>query len=30
MTPYDSPQGDGSFKAAIVQMLNNLPGNNIA
>jgi len=28
MTPYDSPQGDGSFKAAIVQMLNNLPGNN--
>lgn len=28
MTPYDSPQGDGSFKAAIVQMLNNLPGEN--
>lgn len=28
MTPYDSPQGDGPFKAAIVQMLNNLPGNN--
>lgn len=28
MTPYDSPDGDGSFKAAIVQMLNNLPGNN--
>ncbi|MBR6715936.1 MAG: hypothetical protein IKI83_05760 [Prevotella sp.] len=28
MTPYDSPNGDGSFKAAIVQMLNNLPGNN--
>ena len=28
MTPYDSPNGDGSFKAAIVQMLNNLPGDN--
>lgn len=28
MTPYDSPQGDGSFKAAIVKMLNNLPGSN--
>lgn len=28
MTPYDSHDGDGSFKAAIVQMLNNLPGNN--
>ena len=28
MIAYDSPQGDGSFKAAIVQMLNNLPGNN--
>ena len=28
MTPYDSPNGDGSFKAAIVQMLNNLPGTN--
>lgn len=28
MTAYDSPAGDGSFKAAIVQMLNNLPGNN--
>ena len=28
MTPYDSPNGDGSFKAAIVQMLNNLPGSN--
>lgn len=28
MTPYDSPNGDGSFKAAIVQMLNNLPGYN--
>ena len=28
MVPYDSPNGDGSFKAAIVQMLNNLPGGN--
>lgn len=28
MIAYDSPSGDGSFKAAIVQMLNNLPGNN--
>ena len=28
MTPYDAPHGDGSFKAAIVQLLNNLPGNN--
>lgn len=28
MTPYDAPGGDGSFKAAIVKMLNNLPGNN--
>ncbi|SES96633.1 hypothetical protein SAMN04487825_109103 [Prevotella sp. kh1p2] len=27
MTAYDSPAGDGSFKAAIVQMLNNLPDN---
>lgn len=27
MIAYDAPQGDGSFKAAIVQMLNNLPGN---
>lgn len=26
MEPYDSRSGDGSFKAAIVQMLNNLPG----
>lgn len=26
MIAYDAPQGDGSFKAAIVQMLNNLPG----
>jgi len=26
MVPYDAPSGDGSFKAAIVQMLNNLPG----
>ncbi len=25
MIAYDAPQGDGSFKAAIVQMLNNLP-----
>lgn len=29
MIAYDSPSGDGSFKAAIVQMLNNLPGNNV-
>lgn len=28
MMAYDAPQGDGSFKAAIVQMLNNLPGDN--
>lgn len=28
MMAYDAPQGDGSFKAAIVQMLNNLPGSN--
>lgn len=28
MIAYDDPQGDGSFKAAIVKMLNNLPGNN--
>lgn len=28
MIAYDAPSGDGSFKAAIVQMLNNLPGNN--
>ncbi|MGI6223636.1 MAG: hypothetical protein ACOYJG_08505 [Prevotella sp.] len=27
MVPYDAPQGDGSFKAAIVDMLNALPGN---
>lgn len=27
MIGYDSPRGDGSFKAAIVQMLNSLPGN---
>ena len=27
MVPYDSPRGDGSFKAAIVDMLNALPGN---
>lgn len=26
MIAYDSPRGDGSFKAAIVTMLNNLPG----
>ena len=28
MTPYDAPQGDGTFKSAIVRMLNNLPGSN--
>ena len=28
MTPYDAPQGNGSFKSAIVRMLNNLPGSN--
>ena len=27
MVPYDSSQGDGSFKSAIVSMLNSLPGN---
>lgn len=27
MVPYDSPQGKGEFKACIVRMLNNLPGN---
>ena len=27
MVPYDSPQGRGEFKSAIVSMLNNLPGN---
>lgn len=26
MVPYDAPQGDGSFKAAIVRLLNALPG----
>ena len=26
MTPYDSPRGDGSFKAAFVSMLNSVPG----
>lgn len=26
MTPYDAPQGDGSFKKAIVSLLNALPG----
>ena len=26
MTPYDTADGDGAFKAAIVSMLNNLPG----
>lgn len=25
MTPYDAPEGDGLFKASIVNMLNNLP-----
>lgn len=28
MTPYDSPAGDGSFKSAIVQLLNSLPNAN--
>ncbi|MBQ8047677.1 MAG: hypothetical protein IJ196_07115 [Prevotella sp.] len=28
MVGYDAAQGDGSFKAAIVSMLNNLPGQN--
>lgn len=28
MVPYDAAGGDGSFKAAIVRMLNNLPGEN--
>ena len=28
MVPYDHVNGDGSFKAAIVQMLNRLPGTN--
>lgn len=28
MVPYDAANGDGSFKAAIVKMLNNLPGDN--
>ncbi len=28
MIAYDSPAGDGSFKAAIVSMLNSLPNNN--
>jgi len=28
MIGYDSPDGDGSFKQAIVKMLNSLPGNN--
>lgn len=28
MVPYDAAGGDGSFKAAIVQMLNRLPGTN--
>ena len=28
MTAYDSPEGDGRFKAAIVKMLNSLPGRN--
>lgn len=28
MTPYDAPEGDGHFKAAIVGMLNNLPFDN--
>ena len=28
MVPYDASNGDGSFKAAIVKMLNNLPGDN--
>lgn len=25
MVPYDSPQGDGAFKQAVIQMLNTLP-----
>ncbi len=28
MAPYDSREGDGLFKSAIVQLLNNLPGDN--
>ncbi len=28
MTPYDSREGDGVFKSAIVQLLNSLPGDN--
>lgn len=28
MTPYDSPNGDGSFKSAVVQLLNALPNGN--
>ncbi len=28
MTPYDSREGDGLFKSAIVQLLNSLPGDN--
>lgn len=28
MVPYDSPKGDGAFKAAIMQLLNSLPGEN--
>lgn len=28
MTPYDSPVGDGSFKSAVVQLLNSLPNAN--
>lgn len=28
MVPYDASNGDGLFKAAIVKMLNNLPGDN--
>ena len=26
MLPYDAPQGDGALKAAVVQLLNSLPG----
>lgn len=26
MTPYDSPQGDGSFRAAVMALKNHLPG----
>lgn len=26
MLPYDAPQGDGSLKSAVVQLLNSLPG----